>query len=347
MNQPHTVALYGAGMISRAHGAAALLASLPVAAVASRTAERAAERATEFASTPVTYSQLTDGSVPADVVVVATPPQCHAADAIALLDTGAAVLLEKPLCRTLAEADAIVAAAARNGGRLLYGENLAYAPGVQQLITLVPQLGQLTHLEVRSLQGLPPWGDFTSDEWGGGALFDLGVHPLAVALLLANASGAGMPTAVSARLEGGSGHGSDEWAEVLLHYPTGLVARVESSWKAGPTPLWDAQLASPTGVLRTELLPTPMIERDGEPVPMAPVRSPIPAIEQFGYQAQLLALIANTREGTEPVMSASFGRFVLDIVCAAYQSAGRDSEPGSLPFSGPRDRTPLQLWRGG
>jgi hypothetical protein len=35
---------------------------------------------------------------------------------------------------------------------------------------------------------------------------------------------------------------------------------------------------------------------------------------------------------------------VLDVVCAAYQSA-RTGEPESLPFTGRRDLTPLQLWR--
>ena len=170
-----------------AHAAAAKQLGVEVASVASRSTERASTLAEKFRATAVTYADLPGD---ADIVVVATPPQCHAADAIRLLDAGAAVLLEKPLCRTLEEADRLVAAAARHGGRLLYAENLAYAPIVQRMIALAPRVGALTHLEVRTLQGLPTWGAFTTDEWGGGALFDLGVHPLAIALLLANAAGA-------------------------------------------------------------------------------------------------------------------------------------------------------------
>ena len=341
-----TVALYGAGMISRAHGAAATFIGSPVVAVASRTAARAAERAAEFGGDAVTYDDLVSARVPADVIVVSTPPQRHADDVLALLPTGAAVLIEKPLCRTLHEADLIVEAAHRHGGRLLYGENLAYAPVVQQLLRMVPQLGQLTHLEVRSLQGLPTWGDFTSDEWGGGALFDLGVHPLTVAMLCANASGAGAPTAVSATLIGGEGHGSDEHAEVHLHYATGLVATVISSWKAGPSPQWDAQLASVGGVLRADLMPEPTVEHNGVAVALPPVNTPVPAVEQFGYLGQLQALIADTGRGDTPLMSAEVGRRVLDVVCAAYRSAGRQGALEALPFTGRRDRTPLQLWRG-
>ena len=45
-------------------------------------------------------------------------------------------------------------------------------------------------------------------------------------------------------------------------------------------------------------------------------------------------------------MSAAFGREVLQVVMAGYTSAGLAGEPVPLPFTGPRDRTPLQLWRG-
>lgn len=342
-----TVALFGAGVISMAHGAAARLAAMQVVAVASRSSTRSESRAREFDAVAVHYDDLRTGSVPADIVVVATPPQCHAADAIDLLDRGYAVLLEKPLCRTLAEADALVAAAARNGKRLLYGENLAYAPVIQQLVTRAARIGSLTAIEVRSLQGLPTWGDFTTDDWGGGALFDLGVHPLAVALLCANAAGAGTPTAVTATLRGGPGHDSDEWAEVRLHYPSGLVARVEASWQAGPAPIWDAQVSGASDVVRAEVMPVPALEHNGEPVALPAVTAPIAPLEQFGYLAQLRAFAADLAAGDEPVMRAAFGRLVLDVVCAAYTSAGRAGGPVELPFTGPRDLTPLELWRRG
>jgi myo-inositol 2-dehydrogenase/D-chiro-inositol 1-dehydrogenase len=341
-----SVVLYGAGMISRAHGAAAQCSDMRVVAVASRTPEHAAERAGEMDARPVTYDDVVARHIEADIAVVATPPHCHAHDAIALLDAGYAVVLEKPLCTTLADADAIVEASARHQGQLLYAENLAYAPVVQQLLARVPTLGQLTHVEVRALQGLPEWGGFTTDEWGGGALFDLGAHPVAVALLVANAAGLGVPVAVDASLRGGTAHGSDEYAEVHLHYSSGLIARVESSWQHGPAPVWDAQLASDTGVLRAELLPTPSLEHDGEPVALPTTTVPVPQIEQYGYLAQLRAAATSWEHGTTPTMSASFGRLVLDVVCAAYRSAGRDGEQELLPFSGARDRTPLQLWRG-
>jgi hypothetical protein len=37
------------------------------------------------------------------------------------------------------------------------------------------------------------------------------------------------------------------------------------------------------------------------------------------------------------------GRQVLDVICAAHWSAGRDAIEVPLPFTGPRDRTPAEL----
>ncbi len=325
-----------------AHAAAAEALGIQVTAVASRTPQRAERVAALSGARAVRYADLPAG---ADIVIVATPPQCHAEDAIRLLDSGAAVILEKPLCRTLDEADRLVAAAARNGGRLLYAENLAYSPIVQRMLAMVPRLGAITHLEVRTLQDLPTWGDFTSDDWGGGALFDLGVHPLAIALLLANAAGHGRPVAVHAVLRGGEGHSSDEHADVTLRYASGLHAHVIASWQATNDHIWDVQIAGELGVLRAELQPAYVLEYNGDEVALPGVTGEMAPVVQLGYLGQLQAMTADLAAGREPVMSASFGREVLQVVLAAYTSAGRAGEDVALPFAGPRELTPLQLWR--
>ncbi len=336
--------MHGAGWVAMAHATATRQLGFELTAVASRTPERSAKLAEAFGSAAVTYAELPGE---ADIVVVATPPQLHTADAIRMLDAGAAVLLEKPLCRTLDEADQLVAAAARHGGRLLYAENLAYAPIVQRTIGLASRVGALTHLEVRTLQGLPTWGAFTTDEWGGGALFDLGVHPLSIALLVANAAGERSPVAVSAQLRGAENHDSDEHADVWLRYRSGLVAHVESSWQAGPEPLWDAQVAGAAGVVRAELLPVLLLEFNGDEVALPATTSQFPMLDELGYSHQLRAFADDLAAGREPTMSATFGRHVLQVVAAAYQSAGRRGDEVALPFAGPRDLTPLQLWRRG
>jgi|GEM_PF-264306 len=351
---PPTVALCGAGMIAGAHAAAATINGYPLVGVASRSATRAASQAAQWKTRALGYADLPAG---ADIVVVATPPHRHCADALTMLAGGAAVLVEKPLCRTLAEADALVAASEVGGNVIAYGENLLATAVLSAMIRHVGRLGALTHLEARSLQGLPTWGAFTTDDWGGGALFDLGVHPLAIVMVLAAAAGQGRAVAVRGALAGADGHGSDEWGEVYLRFAGGATARVEASWRHGPAPMWDAQVASATGVLRAELMPEISLELNGDQVEIArPHRGQVPPqldpIVDYGYAAQLSLLAEARATAEEPACNVRFGRDVLEVVCAAYASAacgaGRatDADEISLPWSGRRDLTPLQLWRG-
>ena len=338
------VAMCGAGGIIEAHVAAAQFNGYHLTSIASRSIERAQAQATAFHTRAVSYDQLPGD---ANVVIVATPPQQHASDVLRMLRAGASVLVEKPLCTTLADADDIVRVSAEHGDRLLYAENLAYAPIIGKVLALVPQLGRLTHLQIRTLQSLPASGGFTTDEWGGGALFDLGIHPLALTVLIANAGGAGRAVSVSAILRGAAdgSHNSDEHAEVTLVFESGLRASVVSSWQCGPEPLWDIEVASETGVIRADLLPERSLELHGVSQQLPAAAVPLAIIEDFGYLGQLRALVQDVAASRVPAMSASFGRHMLDIVCAAYAAAGHGGSE-SLPFRGSRHATPLQLWRG-
>lgn len=310
--------------------------------VASRDSANAAARAEQAGAEPCTYEELPAG---ADVVVVTTPPERHVEDALQALRAGAAAIVEKPLCTTLAQADALVTAATGARFRVGYAENLAFAPVIERAVALRRGLGPLHHLEARALQSRPDWGDFLTESWGGGVLFDLGVHPIAVALLMAAPA---RVESVTARLDAGEGLVVDDHALVELVFDDGLRARVEASWRSSSEEsTWDLQAASATGVVRAELLPSLVLEHDGRPVSLpAPLTPDFAQLDQFGYLGQLRSFTADFEAGRRPGLDAVFGREVLDIVCAAYASAGRDGATEAVPFAGRRDRTPLQLWRG-
>jgi predicted dehydrogenase len=65
-----------------------------------------------------------------DIVLVCTPPHIHADISIAALDAGKHVLCEKPLARTVAEAEAMLEAAKRAGRTLKCGFNHRHHPAV-------------------------------------------------------------------------------------------------------------------------------------------------------------------------------------------------------------------------
>lgn len=336
-------ALAGAGWISAVHCLA--IRSLPgsqVVAVASRTEESASRRVAETGGRVVAYEDLPAG---ADIVVVATPPAQHASDALRAMAAGAAVVVEKPLCTTLAEADRLVRVV-EAGGILTYAENLLYADSTAAALTEIAGLGPLRHLSARALQPRPTWGEFTHRHWGGGALFDLGVHPLALVLRAARAT----PVAVAATFETSTDIEVEDHARVALRFDSGLVTEVEVSWR-DPAPVWDLQAASDTGVARYELLPEVALERDGEPVPLPPlpVREPQdpvpPQLDRYGYVEQLRDAEAAWRAGrASGVSDVHLGRDVLEVVCAASESA-RTGDEVALPWTGPRDRSPIELWR--
>jgi myo-inositol 2-dehydrogenase / D-chiro-inositol 1-dehydrogenase len=330
------VSFAGAGWVTPLHAMAAKALGFPITAFASRTPEQAEGKAREFGGRVVSYFEIPAG---ADVVVVATPPGRHVADALHALGGGAAVLIEKPLTTTLADADTLVAA--DNAGRIAYAENLAHSPVVQAMLNRLGSLGPLDFIEIRTIGPRPSYGNFLTLEWGGGALFDLGAHPIALALLFA---GSANVTSVVATLAGGHDHETDEYANVTLSFHTGLRAKIEVSWRA-ELPLWDAQLSGPSGVLRAEFLPDVSLEHNGESVALPRSRYAPTQLEELGYLGQLRTFAKDIDAQQQPVLDAAFGRLVLEVICAAYSSAGNDGTPVALPFTGRRDRTPLQLWK--
>ncbi len=336
------VGFAGAGMIASVHALAAHVApGLEVTAVASRTTSSADALAHQSGARTVRLDQL---GAAADLVVVCTPPSNHVFTAIEMLQAGAAVIVEKPLATTLADADRLVDAASASGGRVGYAENLAFAPVFEAAMRHRRSMGPVHHLDTHVLQERPTWGGFLQPDWGGGVLFDLGAHPIALALLLAAPA---RPTGVSCRLHRSDDIEVDDLAEVTLSFDTGLHATITASWRS-PAAVWDLQTASADGTLRIELLPDLLLEVDGEPVALAPTDPDLPApqISQFGYLDQLSSFASDFGAGREPAMSAAFGRDVLDVICGAYASARAEGHLEPLPFAGPRDRTPLELWRG-
>ena len=64
----------------------------------------------------------------ADAAVIASPPELHAAQALACLGAGRAVLVEKPLALTVSDAQAVAGAARAAGRAVVVGQNFAYRP---------------------------------------------------------------------------------------------------------------------------------------------------------------------------------------------------------------------------
>jgi predicted dehydrogenase len=124
-----------------------------------------------------------------DAVDIATPHDLHAEHAIAALEAGKHVSLQKPPTRTLAELDRVAAAAARAGRLLRVFENFSYYPPHRKAKALVEEgaIGTPLSVRVKTAGGRSDRGwavEMASLGWrmdrercgGGPTTFDHGYH---------------------------------------------------------------------------------------------------------------------------------------------------------------------------
>jgi predicted dehydrogenase len=121
-------AVIGVGHLGQHH--ARILASLPgvsLVGVVDINTDRAARIAREYATTAFGAAQEIAGL---ELAVIATPTESHSAIALPLIASGVHTLIEKPITQTLAEADALIAAAKKSGAVLAVGHSERFNPAV-------------------------------------------------------------------------------------------------------------------------------------------------------------------------------------------------------------------------
>jgi predicted dehydrogenase len=88
-----------------------------------------------------------------DAVLVASPDETHAPLTVAALRAGKHVLVEKPMCVTLAQADAVIAEQARTGLVVQVGYMRLHAPAFAEARALVASLGEIRLARVHQVLG--------------------------------------------------------------------------------------------------------------------------------------------------------------------------------------------------
>jgi myo-inositol 2-dehydrogenase/D-chiro-inositol 1-dehydrogenase len=175
------IGIVGSGFIAGAHAEAfARLPRATVRAVASRSAGRAAEFAGRWGVPAwlTDFRELADRP-DVDVVCIAAPNALHRDIAVAAAQAGKHVICEKPLARTLREADEMISACAAAGVLLMYAEEICFAPKYVRAKELADEgaLGEV-YLVRQTEQHFGPHSDWFWDpeQAGGGVLMDMGCH---------------------------------------------------------------------------------------------------------------------------------------------------------------------------
>ena len=180
---PVRVGVLGYGAIGHEHNAAiALTQGLELAAVCdtdSRRIEAARTLAPGLTAHDDGRDLLADDGV--DLVIVSTPPSSHAAWTLHALEAGKSVVVEKPFCLTVEEADRQIAAAAERGLTLAVYQNRRWDADYLALKQVVRsgQIGEVFHYESFIGGYGHPCNYWHSDESvSGGAIYDWGSHYL-------------------------------------------------------------------------------------------------------------------------------------------------------------------------
>ena len=192
-----------------------------LAAVADNDETRAAAFGEEFGRpvVPVDDALRSDAH---DGVAVATNPPSHAELAIAALQAGKGVFVEKPLAMTVAEAGAIADAAAGAGRPVMVGHLVRHHPVFRHLLAMVEDgaIGKLGHIRaVRVAPGRVKDGE--------SALLDLCPHDLS---LVAALTGHAEPAGVSCHAASHVTDGVDDIVQAGLVFGDGVTATIEANW---------------------------------------------------------------------------------------------------------------------
>jgi predicted dehydrogenase len=170
------VAVVGTGEFGRNHARVYReLEGVELVGVFDKSTERAGAVAQEFLTTSFHSLEELRGRV--DAASVAVPTVAHAEVGCRLLEMGLDVLVEKPMAVNVAEADALLHAAKKNGRILQVGHVERFNPAV---IAVEPIVNRPLFFEVHRL------GVFTPRSLDVDVIYDLMIHDLDILLALVN-----------------------------------------------------------------------------------------------------------------------------------------------------------------
>src|SRR5688572_4525731 len=170
-----------------------------------------------------------------DVVDVCVPNFLHHRAVMAAAKAGKHIIVEKPLSLTLEEADEMIAACNAAQVKLMYAEELCFAPKYERVRLLANEgaFGEIYMLKQAEKHSGPHSDWFYDiDQSGGGVIMDMGCHGLAWFRWMLG----GRPKAINvyAHMQSGLIHSSrtrcEENSLCIVEFEGGVIGVAENSW---------------------------------------------------------------------------------------------------------------------
>jgi predicted dehydrogenase len=339
MNQKVQLAILGAGRIAQVHmqGYQRIRNKVEVCAVVDPRPEIATRKAAEW-SVGANFQTLDEllKRQPCDAIDICVPHHLHLDCARKACLAGKHVLLEKPIARTLAEADQIMQAATQSGVNLMIAHNHVFNPLIQKAKRILDAglIGKAHLVKAQSLG----WfffseNDFrqSEEETGGGVFIDTGAHFVYILRHLF-----GEVEAVTALQNNSLRHEmqGEDTAIVVLRFKSGCLGEITASyaaripgWQTGFPTGWDQGflILGETGALRFSLTEDKLwiySEADSFPSEFRGWTAiSVPHAYADSFNLELEHFIDSITEQSAPKVPGSEGRKTLEIIDAAYRSA--------------------------
>ena len=168
-----------------------------------------------------------------DAVIICTPSYLHDKQAIAALENGKHVLVEKPVAISSENTAAVLATADRAGKVMMVAMNNRYRPDIQALRPFA-QGGELGNLFLvrgawlnRKVRMVRPTWRHRKETAGGGAMMDLGVQTLDLAMWFLDFPA---PQSVFAHMHPGEGMEVEDTVAIVVRLKSGAAVSLSLSW---------------------------------------------------------------------------------------------------------------------
>ena len=316
------VGVIGAGFAGTTH--ARSLHDLPgacVVAVAAETIAEAAPLANELDArvAPDALALCADDDI--DLVVVASPTDLHSVHTIAAARAGKDVFCEKPLARTLAQAEAMLETCAKAGVALAVGHVVRHFPEYARARELLragaigrPVLATLTRGSF-PVGAATPW--YRDPVRSGGVVLDLMLHDLDTLRWWF-----GEPTRVYARAVGLDERGAD-YALATLRFDDGLIAHLEASWSEHAGFRTSFELCGDGGMLAHDSRGEMPLRVQSSAGPASLAVMPLVTAHESPYRLQLRDLLARLASGEAPLVDGVEAFRSLSLALSAVASVQR------------------------
>ena len=299
-------AVIGVGRVGRLHAAKyAASPDVELVAVADLSDPVAREAASRFGCRAV--REFRDALSGVDLVSVTVPTERHCEVARACLEAGVHVLVEKPITRTVEEADALIALASAQGLRLAVGHVERYNPA---FVAMRQALARPFFIESERLAEFQPRGTDID------VVLDLMIHDIDLALSLVHAEAS---TVIACGVKVVTD--SIDIATALIEFADGAVANLSAS-RVSQTPVRKLRAFGRDGYVSADLHGLRLkVTRRADGAAIAVEERAFPDADAL--RAEIEAFVAAVRGESAAVVTGKDGRRALAL---ALEVNGRIAE---------------------